>query len=94
MRAGGQSWLWPSPPASTCPFFGAGSNKAYELNKGCSPICAGFGFNFGFVSLGTSCCQSFLCNFSAADSGPRVSTPLLCLGVLFSLWQALLRLYP
>lgn len=74
--------------------LGMGENKASELNKGCSPICAGLGVNIGFFSVGTSCCQSFLCNFSAADGGPRVSTPVLCLGVLFSLWQALLRLYP
>ncbi|XP_049628926.1 lymphocyte antigen 6E [Suncus etruscus] len=74
--------------------LGIGENKAYELNKGCSPMCAGVGVDLGLMSVGTRCCESFLCNFSAADGGLRVSTPVLCLGVLFSLLQALLRLYP
>lgn len=62
----------------------------YSLNKGCSPICpAPPGINIGVASMGTHCCQSFLCNISAAG-GLRASTSLLGLGLLLSL-LALLR---
>uniref|UniRef100_H0X8W3 Lymphocyte antigen 6 family member E n=2 Tax=Otolemur garnettii TaxID=30611 RepID=H0X8W3_OTOGA len=63
----------------------------YTLNKGCSPICPGPSVNLGVASVGTRCCQSFLCNFSAADGGLRASTTLLGLGLLLSLLPALLR---
>ncbi|XP_012503444.1 PREDICTED: lymphocyte antigen 6E [Propithecus coquereli] len=63
----------------------------YSLNKGCSPICPGPSVDIGVASVGTHCCQSFLCNFSAADGGLRASTVLLALGLLLSLLPALLR---
>lgn len=66
----------------------------YTLNKGCSPVCPGPSVNLGVASVGTHCCQSFLCNFSAAGGGPRASTPLLGLGLLLSLLSVLLRLGP
>ncbi|XP_012880634.1 PREDICTED: lymphocyte antigen 6E-like [Dipodomys ordii] len=62
----------------------------YTLNKGCSPICPGPSINVGVASVGTHCCQSFLCNISAAGGGPRVSGPLLGLGLLLSLLSVLL----
>lgn len=62
----------------------------YSLNKGCSPICpAPPGINIGVASMGTHCCQSFLCNFSGARE-LRASAALLGLGLLLSL-LALLR---
>ncbi|EPY89772.1 Lymphocyte antigen 6E [Camelus dromedarius] len=66
----------------------------YTLNKGCSPICPGPSVNLGVASVGTHCCQSFLCNISAADGGLRASTHVLGLGLLLSLLSALLRLGP
>ncbi|XP_008056929.1 lymphocyte antigen 6E-like [Carlito syrichta] len=66
----------------------------HSLNKGCSPICPGPSVNLGVASVGTHCCQSFLCNFSAADGGLRASATLLGLGLLLSLLPALLRLGP
>lgn len=61
------------------------------LNKGCSPICPGPSVDIGVMAVGTHCCQSFLCNFSAADGGLRVSATVLGLGLLLSLISALLR---
>ncbi|XP_007938746.1 lymphocyte antigen 6E-like [Orycteropus afer afer] len=61
------------------------------LNKGCSPICPGASIDLGVVAMGTHCCQSFLCNISAAGGGPQVSATVLGLGVLLSLLAALLR---
>ncbi|XP_024597081.1 lymphocyte antigen 6E [Neophocaena asiaeorientalis asiaeorientalis] len=66
----------------------------YTLNKGCSPICPIRGVNIGVASVGTHCCQSFLCNFSAADGGLRASAAVLGLGLLLSLLSALLRFGP
>ncbi|XP_077022744.1 lymphocyte antigen 6E [Tamandua tetradactyla] len=60
------------------------------LNKGCSPICPGPSVNLGVASVGTHCCQSFLCNFSAADGGLRASATVMGLGLLLSLLTALL----
>ncbi|XP_058132097.1 lymphocyte antigen 6E [Dasypus novemcinctus] len=60
-----------------------------NLNKGCSPICPGPSVNLGVASVGTHCCSSFLCNFSAAR-GLRASSPLLACGLLLSLLSALL----
>ncbi|XP_048214699.1 lymphocyte antigen 6E [Perognathus longimembris pacificus] len=62
----------------------------YSLNKGCSPVCPGPSINVGVASVGTHCCQSFLCNFSAAGRGPHASGPLLGLGLLVSLLSVLL----
>ncbi|XP_004697680.1 lymphocyte antigen 6E, partial [Echinops telfairi] len=61
------------------------------LNKMCSPICPGPSVNLGVVAVGTHCCQSSLCNISAAGGGPRVCTALLGLGLLLSLLVALLQ---
>nr|XP_028708859.1 LOW QUALITY PROTEIN: lymphocyte antigen 6E [Macaca mulatta] len=67
----------------------------HSLSKTCSPACppprrhqcwCGF--------MGISCCQSFLCNFSAADGGLRASATLLGAGLLLSLLPALLRFGP
>lgn len=67
----------------------------HSLNKGCSPICpAPPNVNLGVASMGTHCCQSFLCNISAADGGLRASAAVLGLGLLLSLLSALLRLGP
>ncbi|KAB0359775.1 hypothetical protein FD754_003931 [Muntiacus muntjak] len=66
----------------------------YSLNKFCSPICGSTSISLGVASMGTSCCQSFLCNISAADGMPRASTPVLGLGLLLSLLAALLRAGP
>lgn len=66
----------------------------YTLNKGCSPICPGPSVNLGVASVGTHCCQSFLCNISAADGGLRASAAVLGLGLLLSLLSALLRFGP
>lgn len=67
----------------------------HTLNKGCSPICPGLkGISLGVASVGTHCCQSFLCNLSAADGRLQASTTLLGLGLLLSLLLALLRLGP
>ncbi|XP_012608387.1 lymphocyte antigen 6E [Microcebus murinus] len=71
--------------------IGNAVNFGYSLNKGCSPICPGPSVDIGVASVGTHCCQSFLCNFSAADGGLRASTALLALGLLLSLLPALLR---
>ncbi|XP_014652797.1 PREDICTED: lymphocyte antigen 6E isoform X1 [Ceratotherium simum simum] len=66
----------------------------YSLNKGCSPICPGPpSVNLGVASVGVHCCQSFLCNISAAG-GLRASATVLGLGLLLSLLSALLRLGP
>ncbi|KAF5924769.1 hypothetical protein HPG69_014812 [Diceros bicornis minor] len=66
----------------------------YSLNKGCSPICPGPpSVNLGVASVGVHCCQSFLCNISAAG-GLRASATMLGLGLLLSLLSALLRLGP
>ncbi|KAM4864756.1 lymphocyte antigen 6E isoform 1-T2 [Thomomys bottae] len=62
----------------------------YSLNKGCSPICPGPSINVGVASLGTHCCQSFLCNLSAAGGGPQASGPVLGFGLLLSLLSVLL----
>uniref|UniRef100_A0A250XV05 Lymphocyte antigen 6E n=1 Tax=Castor canadensis TaxID=51338 RepID=A0A250XV05_CASCN len=69
-------------------------NLGYTLNKGCSPICPGPSINVGVASVGTKCCQSFLCNISAAGGGPQASAPLLGIGLLLSLLSAVLRLGP
>ncbi|XP_020025994.1 lymphocyte antigen 6E [Castor canadensis] len=69
-------------------------NLGYTLNKGCSPICPGPSINVGVASVGTKCCQSFLCNISAAGGGPQTSAPLLGIGLLLSLLSAVLRLGP
>uniref|UniRef100_A0A8D0V4F2 Lymphocyte antigen 6 family member E n=1 Tax=Sus scrofa TaxID=9823 RepID=A0A8D0V4F2_PIG len=66
----------------------------YTLNKGCSPICPGPSVNLGVASVGTHCCQSFLCNISTADGGLRASAAVLGLGLLLSLLSALLRFGP
>ncbi|XP_010637541.1 lymphocyte antigen 6E [Fukomys damarensis] len=66
----------------------------YSLSKGCSPTCPGPSINLGVVNVDTRCCQSFLCNFSAAGGGPQANTLLLGLGLLLSLLSALLRLGP
>ena len=66
----------------------------YSLYKFCSPICGSTSLNFGVASMDTSCCQSVLCNISAAGRGPRASTPVLVLGLLLSLLAALLRFGP
>lgn len=67
----------------------------HSLNKGCSPVCpAPPNIDLGVASMGTYCCQSFLCNISAADGGLRASTAMLGLGLLLSLLSALLRLGP
>ncbi|KAM9689540.1 lymphocyte antigen 6E isoform 1-T2 [Dama dama] len=66
----------------------------YSLNKFCSPICGSTNLNFGVASMDSSCCQSFLCNISAADGVPRASTPVLGLGLLLSLLAALLWARP
>ncbi|XP_037352913.1 lymphocyte antigen 6E [Talpa occidentalis] len=66
----------------------------HTLNKGCSPICPGPSVDLGVASVGTHCCQSFLCNFSAADGGLRASAAVLGLGLLLSLLSMLLRLGP
>lgn len=66
----------------------------YTLNKYCSPICPGPSINLGVASVGTHCCQSSLCNISAAPGGLQASAPLLGLGLLLSLLSALLRLGP
>ncbi|XP_004618746.1 lymphocyte antigen 6E [Sorex araneus] len=66
----------------------------YTLNKGCAPICPGPSVDVGVVTVSTHCCQSFLCNFSAADGGLRVNTMVLGLGILLSLLLALPQLHP
>ncbi|KAF4022178.1 hypothetical protein G4228_014103 [Cervus hanglu yarkandensis] len=66
----------------------------YSLSKFCSPICGSTNLNFGVASMDRSCCQSFLCNISAADGTPRASTPVLGLGLLLSLLAALLWARP
>lgn len=67
----------------------------HSLSKTCSPACPlPEGINVGVASMGISCCQSFLCNFSAADGGLRASAPLLGAGLLLSLLPALLRFGP
>ncbi|XP_037659590.1 lymphocyte antigen 6E isoform X2 [Choloepus didactylus] len=62
------------------------------LNKGCSPICPGPSVDIGVASVGTHCCQSSLCNFSAADGGLRANATVMGLGLLLSLLSALLWL--
>lgn len=69
-------------------------NLGYSLYKFCSPICGSTSLNLGLASMDTSCCQSFLCNISAAGRGPRASSPVLGLGLLLSLLAALLRFGP
>ncbi|KAI4581791.1 hypothetical protein MJG53_009316 [Ovis ammon polii x Ovis aries] len=69
-------------------------NLGYSLYKFCSPICGSTSLNLGLASMDTSCCQSFLCNISAAGRGPRASAPVLGLGLLLSLLAALLRFGP
>lgn len=67
----------------------------HSLSKTCSPACPlPEGINVGVASMGISCCQSFLCNFSAADGGLRASATLLGAGLLLSLLPALLRFGP
>ncbi|XP_006152148.1 lymphocyte antigen 6E [Tupaia chinensis] len=66
----------------------------HTLNKGCSPVCPGPSVNLGVASVGTHCCQSFLCHISAAAGGLRASATLLGLGLLLSLLSALLRRGP
>ena len=67
----------------------------HSLNKGCSPVCpAPPNINLGVASMGTYCCQSSLCNISAADGGLRASAAVLSAGLLLSLLAALLRLGP
>lgn len=94
---------WPAPvtalpprPSTHTPFSCAGNvvDFGYTLNKGCSPICPGPSVNLGVASVGTHCCQSFLCNISAADGGLRASAAVLGLGLLLSLLSALLRFGP
>lgn len=96
------------PPAPACPpaarrpsthgLFPAAGNMVdfgHSLNKGCSPVCpAPPNINLGVASMGTYCCQSFLCNISAADGGLRASATVLGAGLLLSLLAALLRLGP
>ncbi|XP_040847627.1 lymphocyte antigen 6E [Ochotona curzoniae] len=66
----------------------------YSLNKYCSPICPGPGINLGVASVGTHCCQSSLCNISAAPGRLQASATLLAFGLLLSLLSVLLRLSP
>lgn len=66
----------------------------HTLNKGCSPICPSPSVNLGVASIGTYCCQSFLCNISTAGRGLRASAAVLGLGLLLSLLSALQRLGP
>uniref|UniRef100_A0ABI7VU04 UPAR/Ly6 domain-containing protein n=1 Tax=Felis catus TaxID=9685 RepID=A0ABI7VU04_FELCA len=66
----------------------------HTLNKGCSPICPSPSINLGVASVGTYCCQSFLCNISTAGGGLRASAAVLGLGLLLSLLSALQRLGP
>ncbi|KAM5280947.1 lymphocyte antigen 6E-like [Ctenodactylus gundi] len=65
----------------------------YSLSKGCSSVCLP-SINIGVATVSTKCCQSFLCNFSAAGGGPRASSLLLGLGLLLSLLSAVARLHP
>ncbi|XP_006830923.1 PREDICTED: uncharacterized protein LOC102819784 [Chrysochloris asiatica] len=64
-------------------------NFGRTLNKGCSPICPGPSVDLGVLSVGTHCCQNFLCNISAAGGGPQVSATVLGLGLLLSLLAVL-----
>ncbi|XP_053752183.1 lymphocyte antigen 6E-like isoform X3 [Panthera pardus] len=66
----------------------------HTLNKGCSPICPSPSINLGVASVGTYCCQNFLCNISTAGGGLRASAAVLGLGLLLSLLSALQRLGP
>lgn len=66
----------------------------HTLNKGCSPICPSPSINLGVASVGTYCCQNFLCNISTAGGGLRASGAVLGLGLLLSLLSALQRLGP
>src|SRR3712207_6959248 len=64
------------PPRST--IFPYTTLFRSSLNKGCSPICPGPpSVNLGVASVGVHCCQSFLCNISAADGGLRASATML-----------------
>lgn len=86
------------PPSSTHSLLSRGAagvvDLGYSLSKFCSPICGSTNLNFGVASMDRSCCQSFLCNISAADGVPRASTPVLGLGLLLSLLAALLWARP
>ena len=88
----------PPDPSSTHSLVSGGTENVvdlgYSLYKLCSPICGSTSLNFGVASMDTSCCQSFLCNISAAGRGPRASTLVLGLGLLLSLLVALLRFGP
>ncbi|TEA39699.1 hypothetical protein DBR06_SOUSAS3410173, partial [Sousa chinensis] len=66
----------------------------YTLNKGYSPFCPIPSVNLRVASVDTRCCQSILCNISAADRGLRASAAVLGLGLLLSLLSALLRFGP
>lgn len=100
MSAGGRLCPLPGPlppaPALTALFSRAGKlvDFGHTLNKGCSPICPSPSVNLGVASIGTYCCQSFLCNVSTAGRGLRASAALLGLGLLLSLLSALPRLGP
>ncbi|XP_006879500.1 PREDICTED: lymphocyte antigen 6E [Elephantulus edwardii] len=65
-------------------------NFGQTVTKGCSQTCPTT-VNLGLVSVNRYCCKSFLCNYSAAGGGPKISTTVLGLGVLLSLLVALLR---
>uniref|UniRef100_A0A8D1LQN5 Snake toxin/toxin-like domain-containing protein n=1 Tax=Sus scrofa TaxID=9823 RepID=A0A8D1LQN5_PIG len=57
----------------------------------CSPIGPGPSVNLSVASVGTHCCQSFLCNISVTHGGLLASATVLGLGLLLSLLSALLR---
>ncbi|XP_060023909.1 lymphocyte antigen 6E-like [Lagenorhynchus albirostris] len=64
------------------------------VDFGYSPFCPIPSVNLRVASVDTRCCQSFLCNISAADRGLRASAAVLGLGLLLSLLSALLRFGP
>ncbi|XP_006125998.2 lymphocyte antigen 6E-like [Pelodiscus sinensis] len=63
---------------------GIGDNKGQRISKKCSSVCPQTNLNIGIAALSTSCCETFLCNFSGASS-VRASYAVMVTGILASL---------
>lgn len=96
---GGQAPSHPPTPSSTHSLISGGAenvvNLGYSLYKFCSPICGSTSLNLSLASMDTSCCQSFLCNISAAGRRPLgLAPPCWAWGSCSACWRLCCGLDP
>ncbi|NWH66591.1 LY6E protein, partial [Geococcyx californianus] len=69
---------------------GFGGDHSWRITKTCSAFCPSIDLNIGIAGIGTTCCQTSLCNISGASS-VKTSYTMIALGALASL-ACILRL--